>query len=119
MAITLSEEARRGEFALFCERLGGQIEEENGAVRCIISLDNVRTEHNKFFGVKKGELSNVAQVAIVDEKTLKKDQPKIKKKYQFTTTMGNPDPDHLNWFAVLEEIYDGEDALTIVQRRRF
>jgi len=42
------KEQFRGEFSLFCERLGGFTEEENGKVRCVIPLEDVKFKHNKF-----------------------------------------------------------------------
>jgi len=115
--INNKERIRREEFALFCQNLGGSIDETG--VRCVIPLEDVKLRHNKFIPVERGDLSNVVEVAIEDEESFKKSHhPRIKKKYQFTTTMGDPDPDHLNWYAVLERV-NGDDVLTIVQRKRF
>lgn len=120
------------EFTLFCENLGGYLVGRRGReivphwevpspdlLACVIPLEDVRLKHNKFIPIKEGELSKVVEVAIVDEAHFKKGEHETKKEYQFSSTIGNPDPDDRNWFAVLEKISPNEDVLTIVQRRRF
>lgn len=60
-------------------------------------------------------MSKVEQISIVDEQSYE-EKGKVKKKYAFTTTMGNYDPDHLNWYAVLEGS-GYTDILVIVRRK--
>ena len=71
---------------------------------------------NKFLPVKVGDLSKVEQISIVDEESYKKEKGKVKKKYAFTTTMGNYDADHLNWSAVLED--NGHTDILVIIRRK-
>jgi len=76
---------------------------------------------NKFFQPRLGDLANVGEVSIVDEPTFKKDLEeekwKIKKRWAFTTTMGDYDPDHFNWMAYLIEVSEitHEDTLILVR----
>jgi len=73
--------------------------------------------HNKLATIRVGDLANVEQISIIDEESYnKRSQGKLKKKYVFTTTQGNYDPDHINWYAVLEGFSDGPDVLVIVKR---
>jgi hypothetical protein len=74
---------------------------------------------NKFISVKVGDLAKVEEISIVDEETYKKEAEdrKFKKRYAVSTTMGDMDPDYLNWYAVLEEgDVGGLDILFIVRR---
>ena len=81
-------------------------------------------EHNKFIQTnhkfKKGDLKNIITVEIRDERGYiaekRVDPVEPKKKIQFTTTMGNYDPDSLRWYAVIEPIDEDEDALILVKR---
>jgi hypothetical protein len=72
---------------------------------------------NKFVTIRVGDLANVEEISIIDEESYKKRSAgKVKKKYAFTTTQGNYDPDHMNWYAVLEEGDYDLDVLVLVRR---
>lgn len=76
--------------------------------------------HNKLVSIKRGELKDIEQVTIVDEASYRRELEsyigsKISgrlidwlRKEQgftclgFTTTIGDPDPDHINWYAVID-----------------
>lgn len=86
---------------------------------------------NIFGDVKRGELRGIIQIALEDETRLRRDLEsyygkRIKGRlydwlkehkdydvFMFTTTMGDYDPDYLNWYGVIEK---DADVLVIVNR---
>ena len=90
---------------------------------CVLFVLQAR-EHSKFIQTnhkfKKGDMKDVMTVEIRDECGYLAERRGVepKKKIQFTTTMGNYDPDSLRWYAVIEPIdeEENEDSLILVKR---
>lgn len=75
-----------------------------------------KIRHNKFVQFDKGELRNVVEVGIEDKELFYRDDPAIKRKIIVSTTVGDPDPDYLNWKAYIVDI-NGTEALIFVKEQ--
>ena len=106
----------RGLAETIADRCGAYWANKEQLTACVLWVLKER-KHNKFFQVKQGDLKDVIEVGITDEAPYEKDREQPpKKKIALTTTMGDYDPDYMNWYAVINRIND-EDALMIVKKK--
>lgn len=83
---------------------------------CVLDVLRER-DHNKFLQVKKGDLRDVVEVSIIDEKRYEKElEGAPRRKIVMTTTQGEYDPDYMNWYAIIEPIDEETDSLVLVKR---
>lgn len=90
---------------------------EEDLASCVLDVLRER-QHNKFLQIKRGDLKFVSEVSIIDEKRYEEGmEGPPRKKIAMTTTMGDYDPDYMNWYAIIEPVDAESDALVLVKRK--